>query len=248
MNNAPVTLSIRHGERVSRSTALELLAGVEGAVVLGYSPSSCVLAVCANGRWEWWDRRLDRPEECLFTGVYELRVFCKAGEIRWLNDSAQGRARRDDALGSAAAVWESPAPPMHDGRTFAKLIPHDWQVAADEPVEPLDNRYLLWGEACDLWRNASDAGSEVSQRWSCLAEGRIGRLHVPVAGALPLQGDKPRKGDDAREDRHHVWLHTREYIGPEPGLAGEHGNCAILAERLIRLEAGSGVVDRESPG
>lgn len=88
----------------------------------------------------------------------------------------------------------------------------------DIPIsEELPSQYLLWGQ-CDSQRYELPSG------WSCLWEPRIPPLWVPFA---ELPANK------------RLTLKLIEYIGRDPGLAGEHGNCSVVMERLTCLELAS---------
>lgn len=80
----------------------------------------------------------------------------------------------------------------------------------DKILSALKQTYLLWGTLVK-------SSGEAQLGWSRLAEARIGAIHVPVAGV-------PEKG--------RVLLHTVEYLAEY-----EHGNVAVIDERLLRLEA-----------
>lgn len=78
--------------------------------------------------------------------------------------------------------------------------------------KPLDvvgtrlNTYYLWGE-----------GVSSNSDWSVLATARIGKLDVPIRGLQPHEK---------------VRLVTREYFG----VCDDHGNVAIVEERVLRLQ------------
>jgi CRISPR-associated protein (TIGR03984 family) len=77
-----------------------------------------------------------------------------------------------------------------------------------EAIDIIDSQYLLWGEGIGK--------KEIDPNWSYLSAARIGKLAVPVAGIK-------------RNDR--VKLRFREYLG----VCDEHGNVAVVEERLIDL-------------
>jgi CRISPR-associated protein (TIGR03984 family) len=78
-------------------------------------------------------------------------------------------------------------------------------------VGTLEQTYLLWGEG---------TGNTLSHGWSELATARIGALPVPIGGV--------RKNE-------RVILHAREYLAEY-----NHGNVAVLDERLVKLEVEGG--------
>jgi CRISPR-associated protein (TIGR03984 family) len=81
-----------------------------------------------------------------------------------------------------------------------------------QPIEGiLDQQYLLWGKPVLNPNNIQDG-------WQRLAEVRIGKLNIPISERL---NDKEQR----------VYLKTREYIN-----ALEYGNCAVIEERLLKLE------------
>jgi len=88
-----------------------------------------------------------------------------------------------------------------------------WKRHKIEPpvIDTLEQTYLLWGEGT---RN------RLADGWSELATPRIGAMPVPIPGVKP----------NAR-----VVLRTREYLAEY-----DHGNVAVLDERLMRLEVAGG--------
>lgn len=86
-----------------------------------------------------------------------------------------------------------------------------FQKAEQEFKGTLDQKYLLWGEP------VLNPGG-IQDGWQRLAEARIGKLDVPISEKL---SDKKQR----------VYLHTREYIDTL-----EYGNCAVIEERLVKLE------------
>lgn len=130
----------------------------------------------------------------------------------------------DNSPVDAGAVYEarvfSPAAELRwlnaaRGRGRAVLLSESPQPRALEkdlaPVharECLEESYLLWGEG---------DGSAMGAGWSRLSTARIGTLVVPVDGV----------GGGQR-----VRLRTREYIA----VVDEHGNVAVVDERLLQLE------------
>jgi CRISPR-associated protein (TIGR03984 family) len=92
---------------------------------------------------------------------------------------------------------------------LSSMLDDQWKPLEIEVpvVDTLDQTYLLWGEGTE---NPPGDG------WSELAAARIGAMPVPISGV----------GPNAR-----VILRTREYLAEY-----EHGNVAVLDERLMRLE------------
>lgn len=86
-----------------------------------------------------------------------------------------------------------------------------FQKADQEFKSILDQEYLLWGEPVLNPQGIQDG-------WQRLAEARIGKLDVPIS--QKLSNKKQR-----------VYLRTREYIDTL-----EYGNCAVIEERLVKLE------------
>jgi len=119
--------------------------------------------------------------------VFEARVFQPEAELRWLRTPDGGRA----------AVIAEP---------MLELL-GTWRPLAPLDADRLQRRYLLWGEAVEDRR-------AISPGWSRLASARIGRLEVPVAGAL----------------RGRVALESVEYL-----VERDHGNDVVDEERLVRL-------------
>lgn len=94
--------------------------------------------------------------------------------------------------------------------------PDGWQNG--KPLTCLtlvEDDYLLWG---------TTTGWNKKKNWLQLATPRIGGLYVPVPSTVP-PGEKKR-----------LQLQHREYIGLAPGAAGEHGNMAVVEERLLGVE------------
>lgn len=90
--------------------------------------------------------------------------------------------------------------------------PGGWATGPElEAVESQDGQYLLWGEGF----------GQGTPGWSRLATARIGKLLVPVESVS--SGGR-------------VVLKYKEYFGLAPGTTGaDHGNAAILEERLLGL-------------
>ncbi len=87
-----------------------------------------------------------------------------------------------------------------------------FQEAKQQIKDTLIQKYLLWGEPV---LNPQD----IQDGWQRLAEARIGKLNIPISNKL---SDKKQR----------VYLHTREYIDTL-----EYGNCVVVEERLLKLEA-----------
>jgi len=95
--------------------------------------------------------------------------------------------------------------------TEAKQSVNGFQVCQQPIAEILDQHYLLWGEPVLGSKNIQDG-------WQRLAEARIGKLNIPISEKLNNKNQR-------------VYLKTREYIS-----ALEYGNCAVIEERLLKLE------------
>jgi CRISPR-associated protein (TIGR03984 family) len=87
----------------------------------------------------------------------------------------------------------------------------EFEQLEDQSVEVLPQQYLLWGE--------SAKGIPKALGWQRVAEARIGKLDIPLGTSL---GKKAR-----------VYLNSLEYIAEVDNF----GNCAVIEERLINLEA-----------
>lgn len=74
----------------------------------------------------------------------------------------------------------------------------------------LDQTYILWG------RGMQQTPANLSRGWSRLASARIGKLDVPIENVKHPQ---------------YVKLKVREYLQ----TVDEHGNVAVVEERLIKL-------------
>lgn len=191
------------GEPVGLSNALSVAAPKlgDGALALLYSPSVCQFAVHRDGGL--YDHR-DAP--ITLDPIFEARIFSPLGELRWLNDP--------ENWGRGHAVLVSPTAHTIDS----------WIARSRSIVRPpRKNTYLLWGTPC--------AADDMHSGWVCLADARIGRLHVPTAP--PPAGQR-------------VCLHSVEYLGRADGRAGEHGNVEVIDELLLGVapsDAGKEEID-----
>ena len=79
-----------------------------------------------------------------------------------------------------------------------------------ELVKTLDQRYLVWGAV----------NGNPGPGWCAVAESQIGQIDLPV---------------DARAGRR-IQVVAREYLG----RVGDHGNVAVVEERLVKLEVANG--------
>jgi len=86
-----------------------------------------------------------------------------------------------------------------------------FQETQQQINDTLTQQYLLWGEPVLNPNNIQDG-------WQRLAEARIGKLNIPISEKL-------------NNKKQRVYLKTREYIS-----ALEYGNCAVIEERLLKLE------------
>src|SRR2546425_825344 len=85
-----------------------------------------------------------------------------------------------------------------------------------KPLRTIDQTYLLWGEGVEV-----TAIDKPETGWSRLTTARIGRLNVPL-GANEVGTGR-------------VQLVAREYLAE----VDDHGNVAVVEERLIGLEPAS---------
>lgn len=233
MSDNKFHLLIYEHPNISRDEVLKLGAQLSTPVVLTYSPRECRFARRTGQHWAAWSDDKKTEVTYDFRGVYELRLFSVEGEFRWLNNPATKNEH-----GSASFVTDKQSAP-----SVALVEDADWKCAVDEAgTERIDNQYLLWGEGFD-------DGLPAEAHWSCLAEGRVGKLYVPVSGVdVPRDVETPQQPPSSR-----VILKSYEYIGLESGMAGDHGsmagkhgNCAIIAERLSHLESSNGVVTADT--
>jgi len=93
----------------------------------------------------------------------------------------------------------------------SEVILQSFRLLETQAVEALKQQYLLWGEKA---KNPS-----VKQGWQRLASARIGKLDVPLSTPL--------------KEKDRVFLNSIEYIAE----VDQFGNCAIIEERLVNLEA-----------
>lgn len=94
--------------------------------------------------------------------------------------------------------------------------PTGWTPTPPTDVEPHNHQYLLWGAHAPANLTKVDG-------WTTLESPRTGRIAVPLTTNLAA-GQR-------------AILLAREYLGAEPGVAGrDHGNVAVVEERLIGLD------------
>lgn len=104
-----------------------------------------------------------------------------------------------------------------DGKGDAVLLTESPQSISEfeeekkEIEDALSQQYLLWGEPI---LNPKD----IQAGWQRIAEARIGKLDIPLLEKL---SDKQQR----------ICLKTREYI-----KILDYGNCAVIEERLRKLE------------
>lgn len=167
----------------------------DSSVGLVYTPSSCQFVRCRNRQWQDW-----RGASLKVQSVFEARIFTSDAELRWL--LAPERAGH---VGRACLLTE------RDGVDLSSCAPDGSEKI--QGLQRYPNRYLLWGRGWSL----SERRDEMAGGWSCLAEGRIGTLYVPLAGVC------------AADQR--VQMKTLEYLQTD----SDYGNTHILAERLVEL-------------
>lgn len=128
--------------------------------------------------------------------------------------------------------WNDPATGFGRGKAAylseINRSPEGWPhpPVGREDLFPCPNQYLLWGEGWKPKKRTLVAG------WSCLATGRIGTLMVPFPDLPPKE---------------RLQLTTIEYLGLDPGEAGQHGNVVVIEERLLKLEKYEQPQQKEGP-
>jgi CRISPR-associated protein (TIGR03984 family) len=126
------------------ATGLDALG--DGAVAMVSTPTDHLLGLAAGGR-------LTGPDGPLpLGGVFSLRLFTTAAELRWVQ-AAAGR-------GPAVLLSETTDPPA------------GWAVLATDPAGVLDGQYALWGRRFDP--------HPTNPAWCRAVEGRIGWLDLPA--------------------------------------------------------------------
>jgi CRISPR-associated protein (TIGR03984 family) len=100
-----------------------------------------------------------------------------------------------------------------DAAASPSIDSREWRAGECLQCQRWDNHYAVWG---------APTGAEPSgSAWSCLADPRIGSLFVPLA---------------AITGKRRVRLCSYEYVGRDPGPAGDHGNVAVIEERFLAFE------------
>jgi CRISPR-associated protein (TIGR03984 family) len=175
-------LYIRAKDHVALDAAAESLAKAQprgDAVALVYAPQFCAFARLTSRR------RLQGPPDAKFRGpdgpdrfhdrvlaeAYEVRLFCKDWELRWLRDGASGRA--------ALLAGESGLAPDVFGDSVLEPEEPDRELPAknaDARNGALNNCYLLWGERGEP---SEDEKRLIEGDWTKLTSARIGALWVP---------------------------------------------------------------------
>lgn len=166
------------------------------AIALFYSPTTCRLLRLVDGEFKDSDDKTFNR----FADVFEGRIFNKNHELRWLN--------RDRGKGEVVLLSESKL----------ALNTNDWNVLDEINCEPLDQKYLIWGQ--------KTKNQPSQNNWQRLAEARIGKLDIPI--------------DKELEEQERVYLITREYITEwidNNSNSKSYGNFSVIEERLIKLEA-----------
>ncbi len=204
-----VKLNHRVGEDLTLRDALRRCAAVLKpsksleTVSLLYSPERCRFAVLAvegaanETAVQLLDEQGNEIAASFLDRVFEARVFNPRAELRWLHKSAGKGAA---ALLSEQDISGCLSEPPHAGFQYEQL----------DQLEPLETRYLLWGES---------AGVAGEANWQHLTAARIGYLNVPLTGVKLNDGDR-------------VQLVAREYLSE----VDKHGNVAVVEERLLKLE------------
>ncbi len=124
----------------------------DGVAIL-YSPSSCQFAkMQTDGTLrDFQDTIID------FKDVFEVRIFNKNCELRWLNER--------NGKGRSVLISESSI------STYLSNFIEDLKA-----LDVIRQQYILWGKGVS---NTSTSG------WGKLVEARIGTLYVPVTGLTP---------------------------------------------------------------
>lgn len=175
-------------------------------VAVLYSPERCRFAVfsikdATNGNGvQLLDEQDNEIAASFLDEVFEARVFNQNAELRWLHRMA--------GKGSAALLSEEPI-----SACLSEPPQPEFDYGQLDQLEPLEQRYLLWGESAGLAGKAN---------WEHLTAARIGYLNVPLTGVKLSDGDR-------------VQLVAREYLAQ----VDDHGNVAVVEERLIGLERAS---------
>jgi CRISPR-associated protein (TIGR03984 family) len=154
---------LQHGA-IKNKTLDQVLAAVagplEGASVLVYAPTRCVVARLDGGQF-----KLRAGEVVDAAEPFEVRIFNEQIELGWLQESG-GRGR---------AAW------LGDDAQVKRLC----EALGGDAAHSLyaftcEQRYLLWGK-----RNGE---ADAEDGWTQLTSGRIGALEIPhKAGGTHLQ-------------------------------------------------------------
>ena len=157
--------------------------------------------------------------------IYELKLFDGDTEFRWLRDIARlevGTAAlvtesktAFEALSPQAAKDDAAANGSDAGRADGQWIAIDTKEYSSENIHK--SQYLLWGKPLP--------GGGLAAGWTCLWEARVPPFAAPLGG---VSGEQ------------RVALDVVDYIGRDPGEAGQHGNCSVLEERLVRFRRADG--------
>ncbi len=159
------------------------------AWAIWYAPGRAGMGRLAGGDAEWLTSS-GQPHTP--SDAFELRIFNEAAELRWTGPAG--------GLGRAAVL-------SHDEDLISRL-------SDSSPLRPLEytdtlpQRYLLWGQGTDA--------PPAADGWSALAEARLGRMEVPVAGL----------GLGRRAE-----ILACEYLVEDE----QHGNVTVGEERLLKI-------------
>jgi len=138
---------------------------------------------------------------------FEARAFNEDYELRWVATPDGFDPEEHDSKGEAVLLTEKKL----DLPTKKLDLPtNSWDETQTPFVEKNEVSYILWGKLCK-----TDSPAE------CLSmyDHRVGKFELPRAAC----------GKEVSEEKPRPAILTLEYIATDD----EHGNCAVIAERLI---------------
>ncbi len=151
------------------------------------------------------------PQRCLLAALENKELRLSNGKAVTFTEVFEARIFNED---TELRWWHK-----QDGQGRAVLLSAkaqpEYQKTLTEdvsfaPLQVLEQSYLLWGEG---------TGISPSPGWQRLTAARIGRLDVVPFHKTVMSGTR-------------VQLHAREYLRE----VDEHGNVAVVEERLLKLE------------
>lgn len=197
-----VELSIYRQENVSLET-VPAIPFAEDTVALFYTPNTCQF-----GRWKEGNIFDAEDKAIALEQVFEIRLFAKTAELRWLRDPST------DGLGNAVYLFDEHSEALFNGE--------GWEKETLNNLTGQENHYLLWGK---YWPSENE---NLANGWGCLAASRIGELFVPVP-------DLNQKEQRVRLKTREYFGLPRNANGSLT-LAGQHGNQVVVEERWLGLE------------